>query len=930
MRKGSGTKWLVTLGVVVAISSQGLLAQQAAPPPLPPLPGMPPPAPQQAEVPKLPQLKTIPEIPPAKQVAAKDAPPQAGWMDKAKGLWARFQDKPKEVAKTTPKPKIPEDSTKPTTSGITLLPPPPIQPPVVEFADPPKVDPNIFAFDEDEKKINKQQLEEKPVFAVAPKPVLPPLPPVAKPNSTEQVSVPVLPNPVKKPQEKKVVEQAEKREIPDLAAISFPNLDTPAKPAAPQLPQITLPRIIPPPPTPEKQVATTPAVPAAAMPKIAAAPTAIAPENHITDESKLATIRIPAPSDQTFKQNALPPARDKATGLTPIDPPPPSIASPRFPQTKPGVEKDRSLPSNQTAAPEKNWIDNLTSKALEFKKTTEAKITGNDPNQDLLNKLTTKQMPPLKTAEKSDSEEKKIVAANKSELPPLTPPILKPEVATNTTTPIIPALPAIVAPILKPEVATKSTAPIVPALPAIVAPVIKQEVAIAPPPVPPVPEIPPLAKPEIAAANGIRQQIAVAPPPAPPVPEIPPQPKPEIVVAVPKTTELEQKPKTPLPLPELTLGNVKLPNDTKKPIEEAEKIDMPLEPKRDAPQPIITAEDMKPKEEKVVDADAFEFDELNNKGKKPIKTDAPIIADIEADDPAFKFWKGHNFKTQVLPDVLNSKEYASRNQHLPKAVYREDLEQSLFVAVARGDLNAIRAMLNNGVDVEAKNAIGDTPLVHAAINGQAGAVRVLLARGANPNNPNVHGNTAMQVAAERGREDIIDALFEMGAKATSDYRDPLTPLQSGVGRGFASVYNAMLSGENPNKKQLDERNRALQALADAGPQPRIVISQGMPGLSKQIIDEQSRKMPGEPLTFDELERKLAYQEYVRKTGDDPIANRPPESTLPKLISPAGVKASPVPIPYAPLALPPEPNLTPRTGYTPPQVREPIVWTPSSR
>jgi hypothetical protein len=409
-------------------------------------------------------------------------------------------------------------------------------------------------------------------------------------------------------------------------------------------------------------------------------------------------------------------------------------------------------------------------------------------------------------------------------------------------------------------------------------------------------------------------------------------PKPEIVATAPKTPELLEKQKVPLALPELALSDLKLPNDAKKPIEEAEKIDMPLEPKNDEPEKIITEEDMKPKEEEVADTDAFEFDELNNKGKKPKNTDAPleaIVADIEADDPAFKFWKGHNFKTQMLPDVLNSKEYASRNQHLPKAVYREDLEQSLFVAVARGDLNAIRAILNNGVDVEAKNAIGDTPLVHAAINGQAGAVRVLLARGANPNNPNVHGNTAMQVAAERGREDIIDALFEMGAKATADYRDPLTPLQSGVGRGFASVYNAMLDGENPKKKQMDDRNRALQALADAGPDPRKVISQGMPGLSKQIIDEQSRKIPGEPLTFDELERKLAYQEYVRKTGDDPIANRPPESTLPKLISPAGVKASPVPIPYTPLALPPEPTVAPPSGYTPPQVREPIVGLPSS-
>ena len=137
----------------------------------------------------------------------------------------------------------------------------------------------------------------------------------------------------------------------------------------------------------------------------------------------------------------------------------------------------------------------------------------------------------------------------------------------------------------------------------------------------------------------------------------------------------------------------------------------------------------------------------------------------------------------------------------------------------------------------------------------------------------------------------------------------------------------MMDGENPKKKQLDARDRALQALADAGPSPRTVVSQGMPGLSQQIIDDQSKKKPGEPLTFEEIERKLAYQDYVRKTGDDPAANAMANGTVPKFISPAGAKSSPVPIPYASPQPATAQNPPPPPGYIPPAAQEPIVGLP---
>jgi hypothetical protein len=504
--------------------------------------------------------------------------------------------------------------------------------------------------------------------------------------------------------------------------------------------------------------------------------------------------------------------------------------------------------------------------------------------------------------------------------PVVVPPLAPPAPVIAEKAPEMPVIPEI-KPITPPAPVLAEKAPPLPAipLPKPEMPVIAEAPAIPEPEVaeaPVIPEIQPLPKTDLPS-------FVAKTPLAPAMPAAPPLPQQDVAekTNTPSIPTLPSAAPAAQPLPSLALGDLKLPGDENRPAA------APTTPPKPATPEVAAAKN----DDATPVPEVFEFGELNDKGKKAVVKDPvvepsePVIADISQDDPAFKFWKNHDFRTQVLPEVINRKEYESRNAHLPKALYKEDLQQLLFVAVARGDLNAIRSLLNNGVDVEAKNAIGDTPLVHASVNGQAGAVRVLLARGANPNNPNVHGMTAMQVAAERGREDIIDALFEMGAKATADYRNPLTPLQSGVGRGYASVYNAMMDGENPKKKQLDARDRALQALADAGPAPRTVISNG-PGLSQQIVDDQSKKKPGEPLTFEEIERKLAYQEYVRKTGDDPAANAMANGTIPKLISPAGVKSTPVPIPYA-SPQQTSTNPPPPPGYIPPAAEEPIVGLP---
>ena len=56
-----------------------------------------------------------------------------------------------------------------------------------------------------------------------------------------------------------------------------------------------------------------------------------------------------------------------------------------------------------------------------------------------------------------------------------------------------------------------------------------------------------------------------------------------------------------------------------------------------------------------------------------------------------------------------------------------------MVAVATGNIEVAKLLLEKGAAVEAKNRMGQTLLWIAAWNGRVEAVRLLLEKGANPN-----------------------------------------------------------------------------------------------------------------------------------------------------------------------------------------------------
>ncbi len=87
-------------------------------------------------------------------------------------------------------------------------------------------------------------------------------------------------------------------------------------------------------------------------------------------------------------------------------------------------------------------------------------------------------------------------------------------------------------------------------------------------------------------------------------------------------------------------------------------------------------------------------------------------------------------------------------------------DKELFQAVAKGDVGAVRVLLANGADLEAKDDRGDTPLIVAASNHNIAAVKLLIERGADISARNKYEETALTDAARSFDPEMLQTLLD--------------------------------------------------------------------------------------------------------------------------------------------------------------------------
>ena len=124
-------------------------------------------------------------------------------------------------------------------------------------------------------------------------------------------------------------------------------------------------------------------------------------------------------------------------------------------------------------------------------------------------------------------------------------------------------------------------------------------------------------------------------------------------------------------------------------------------------------------------------------------------------------------------------------------------------------------LLEAGADVNAANDLGVTPLWAAAENGRAPMVRRLLAAGADPNVPLLSGETPLMTAARVGAAEVAGLLLAAGADADAAAARGQTALMWAVAQRHADVVEVLLA----HGAAVDARSDVWTEVVKTTPEP---------------------------------------------------------------------------------------------------------------
>ena len=119
------------------------------------------------------------------------------------------------------------------------------------------------------------------------------------------------------------------------------------------------------------------------------------------------------------------------------------------------------------------------------------------------------------------------------------------------------------------------------------------------------------------------------------------------------------------------------------------------------------------------------------------------------------------------PDTIPSRETAR------DAEVSTSEGQALHAAIAEGDSEMVRILVDGGADVDSADIFGE-PALHAAIDGRnREMVRILVEAGADVDAKNNFGDPALHMAISEGDSESVRTLVEAGAnvRATNAFGD---------------------------------------------------------------------------------------------------------------------------------------------------------------
>ena len=122
------------------------------------------------------------------------------------------------------------------------------------------------------------------------------------------------------------------------------------------------------------------------------------------------------------------------------------------------------------------------------------------------------------------------------------------------------------------------------------------------------------------------------------------------------------------------------------------------------------------------------------------------------------------------------------------------------------DVDSAQLLIDGGVDLEARNELGATPLHSAALADCREMADYLISRGARADERDNEKATPLHYAARENAGGVAKALLELGADIDAKNREGNTPLHDAI-RGDAWELVEMLIERGADPKPLDDYNR---------------------------------------------------------------------------------------------------------------------------
>ncbi len=166
--------------------------------------------------------------------------------------------------------------------------------------------------------------------------------------------------------------------------------------------------------------------------------------------------------------------------------------------------------------------------------------------------------------------------------------------------------------------------------------------------------------------------------------------------------------------------------------------------------------------------------------------------------------------------VLSPAMELAREQLAQKKIpYRED---AFLKTLERGDVNTVKLFLAAGMNPNAKDEMGRTALMLAALNGHNHISQLLLDKGADVNATDDSGSTAVINAASNDHRGTLEGLLESGADVNAANKDGQTALLRAAKEGHTEIVRMLLNkSAKVNIKDKEGRSPLMWAEINAHP-----------------------------------------------------------------------------------------------------------------